>query len=427
MRPPTNRSRASTLGSNGGHSRGHSRNLSTSSIGSTTSSMGGTEDMRRRPQPLAMAHDPSRARLSLNTYSNMAASPVQQPYAYYAHSPTGYSTPTSTSFSTGPGSPQFQSSVASPASTISRSSFYNGARQSRRLSVPSAANPFQNPNGNTYPPQMYFNPMQAGNPVLFAQNSSVFGSPTSSVFSHGRRESQEEIEMRRRTWHPSTYSSYSTRPPTSGLSYHQTPDDQRPAASDQPAASQVTRLPGIESFDHAPPAGSRQTSSPMMIESSPRPPSSGRPSDAGLHQNLTRLDIAAANAPPEQWQTIQPQQITQQGYINQQPMTVAPQQVQTVPPTMAVSPVTPRKNKRQAWYGGPVAGPVTPQSNPQGTQGTHRPSPEDSGSSDGVPTPGTSQGAEFHPVIVNLSGNAEAFANGGVMTEEQKVFYIDQI
>lgn len=377
--------------------------------------------MRRRPQPLAMANDPSRARLSLNTYNNIAANPGQAQYAYYSHSPTGYSTPTSTSFSTGNGSPQFQPSVASPASTISRSSFYNGARPSRRLSVPSGPNPFQNSSGNTYPPQMFFNPPPSGNPALFSQNSSVFGSPTSSVFSHGRRDSETELELRRRTWHPSTYSSYSQRPPTSGLSYHQTPDDQRPAASEQPAASQVTRLPGIESFDHAPPSTGRQASSPMMVESSPRPPSSGRPSDAGLHQNLTRLDIAAANAPVDQWQTIQPHQIAQQGYVGQQPATVAPQQVQTVQPAMTVSPVTPRKNKRQAWYGGPVAAPVTPHSNSQAAQGTHRPSPEDSGSSDGVPTPGTSQGAEFHPVIVNLSGNAESYPNGGVMTEEQKV------
>ena len=154
-----------------------------------------------------------------------------------------------------------------------------------------------------------------------------------------------------------------------------------------------------------------------MVDSSPRPPSSGKPSDAGLHQNLTSLDIAAANAPADQWQTVQPQQIAQQGYVNQQPVTVAPQQVQTMPPSMTGPPITPRKNKRQAWYGGPV----TPHSNNQAAQGTHRRSPEDSGSSDGVPTPGTSQGTEFHPVIVNLSGNTETYPNGGVMTDEQKV------
>lgn len=254
--------------------------------------------------------------------------------------------------------------------------------------------------------------MTPGNPATFSQNSSVFASPTSSVFSHNRRESETELEYRRRTWHPGTYANYAQRPATSSLSYHQTPDDQRPAMSGQQAASQVTRLPGIESFDHAPPPASRQQSSPMMVDSSPRPPSSGRPSDAGLHQNLTRLDIAAANAPPEpQWHAHPPQAISQQGHPNQQPATVAPQQVQPQPSTMLEPPVTPRKNKRQAWYGGPVAG------------ATHRPSPEDSGSSDGVPTPGTSQGIEYHPVIVNPNGAHESFPQGAVMTEEQKVYY----
>lgn len=160
----------------------------------------------------------------------------------------------------------------------------------------------------------------------------------------------------------------------------------------------------------------------MMVDASPRPPSSGRPSDAGLHQNLTRLDIAAANAPTEgQWQNTHPQQMVPQGYVTQQPTTVAPQHVQPPPPSMAEPPVTPRKNKRQAWYGGPVAGPITPHSNNQAAHTVHRPSPEDSGSSDGVPTPGTSQGAEFHPVIVNLSGNPETYPSGAGMTEEQKV------
>ena len=160
-----------------------------------------------------------------------------------------------------------------------------------------------------------------------------------------------------------------------------------------------------------------------MVESSPRPPSSGRPSDAGLHQNLTRLDIAAANAPPEQWQTVQPQQITQQAYMNQQPITVAPQEVQPVPPAMAGPPVTPRRNKRQAWYGGPVNGPVTPQSNNQAAVGAHRPSPEDSGSSDGVPTPSTSQGNEYNPVIVHPNGMAEYSPGTAMTTDEQKVYH----
>ena len=408
MRPPTSRSRASTVGSAGGHSRGHSRNLSTSSIGSTTSSVGVPDDTRRRPQPLAMANDPSnRARLSLDTYNNVTGSPGQQQYAYYNQSPTGYTTPTSASFSTGAGSPRLTSAMGSPASTLSRSSFYNGARTGRRLSVPSGTNPHQHPSGNTYPPPMYFNPISAGSPGTFSQNSGVFASPTTSVFSHNRRESESELEHRRRTWHPGTYASYSQRPATSGLSYHQTPDDHRPALSEQPAASQVTRLPGIESFDHAPPPASRQQSSPMMVDLSPR-----RPSDAGLHQNLTRLDITAANAPSDvQWQATQAQTMSQQGYVGQQRATVAPYHVQPHSMSMPEPPVTPRKNKRQAWYGGPVA------------SATHRPSPEDSGSSDGVPTPGTSQSTEYHPVIINANGASDSYSHGAVMSEEQKVYY----
>jgi hypothetical protein len=415
VRPPTSRSRASTIGSNGGHSRGHSRNLSTSSIASTTSSVSMAEDTRRRPQPLAMANDPSsRARLSLDTYNSAAG--IQQPMTYYNQSPTGYSTPTSTTFSTGTGSPRFQSSMASPAPALARSSYYNGSR--RRLSVPSANYALQQQMSNTYPPPMSYNAPPSGTSTTFSQNGSVFGSPTSSVFSHGRRESDADLEYRRRTWHPGTYSSFAQRPATSGLSYHQTPDDHRPALSGQPAASQVTRLPGIESFDHAPPSNARPPSSPMMVDSSPRPRSSHRPSDAGLHQGLTRLDITAANAPLEaQWQATQPQMMHPQSFANQQPVTVAPQQIMHHHASMPEPPVTPRKNKRQAWYGGPV-GPATGLA--------HRPSPEDSGSSDGVPTPGASQGTEYNPVIINPNGPADAYPHGAVMAEEQKVYYAQQ-
>jgi len=176
--------------------------------------------------------------------------------------------------------------------------------------------------------------------------------------------------------------------------YGQTPDEPRPAMSQQSAASQVTRLPGIESFDHVPPNAARApASSPMMIESEPRPHSSGRPSDAGLHQNLTRLDITSANAPPPdgQWQTSHPVP-PHHGYFIQQSGGMPPQIIQAPPPPHHEQPSTPRRNKRQAWYGGPV-GPVT----------FGRPSPEDSGSSDGVPTPLTQQGGEYHPVIISQS------------------------
>ncbi len=409
VRPPSNRSRASTMTSNGGHSRGHSRNLSTSSIGSTVSNVSVAEDPRRRPQPLAMANDPtSRARLSLETYNNTPGTPLQPPFTSYAQSPTGYSTPTSTVFSAGPDSPRFQSGMTSPTSSLARSSFYNGAR--RRLSYPNNP-PFQSPNSNTYPPQQYFSPIPSGTAATFSQNSSVYGSPTSSMFSHGRRDSETDFEYRRRTWHPSSNSGYSQRPATSGLSYHQTPDDHRPVLSSQPAASQVTRLPGIESFDYVPPVNARQQSSPMMVDSSPRAPSSGRPSDAGLHQGITRLDLTAANAPHEaQWHGPQPYMMAQSGYPSHQPATVAPHQTLQHPVSMPEPPVTPRRNKRQAWYGGPVNQSLS-----------HRPSPEDSGSSDGVPTPGKTQGTEFHPVIINANVPTDAYPHGSAAVEEQKV------
>ena len=388
VRPPGNpRPRSSTMTSQGGPSRGHSRNLSASSVGSTASSIGMPDDFRRRPAPLAMANDPNkRAMMGVDTYNPVTGSPGQQ-YAYFPQSPTGFSTPTSTTFSTGPASPGF----TSPSSSISRSSFYNGARHGRRLSVPSGANPYQNAG---YPPPYYSPGPVHANPAYsqHSQQSSVYASPTSSVFSHGRRDSETELEFRRRTWHSGTYPGYTQRPATSGLMYGQTIDEPRPAMSQQSAASQVTRLPGIESFDHAPPHAARQpASSPMMIDAEPRPASSGRPSDAGLHQNLTRLDIASANAPPPDgpWQTSQAVP-SQPGYFVQQINGGPPQIMQTQPTTHHEQPSTPRRNKRQAWYGGPV-GPAT----------FGRPSPEDSGSSDGVPTPLTQQGGEYHPVIVN--------------------------
>ncbi|KAI7116590.1 hypothetical protein KC352_g34003, partial [Hortaea werneckii] len=200
-------------------------------------------------------------------------------------------------------------------------------------------------------------------------------------------------------------------------SYHQTPDDKGPAPSGQPAASQVTRLPGIESFDHAPPTNNnRQHTSPMMVDA--RPSSSHRGSDAGLHQGITRLDIAAANAPVEgQWHATHPAAASQPGYFPPQPppATIAPQYIHHQHSASMPEPVTPRRNKRQAWYGGPVQAYQQPQ---QPTYMSHRPSPEDSGSSDGVPTPGTSQGTEYHPVIVHANGLQEAYPPGGVLPEE---------
>lgn len=160
-----------------------------------------------------------------------------------------------------------------------------------------------------------------------------------------------------------------------------------------------------------------------MVDSSPRPPSSGRPSDAGLQQGLTRLDITAANNPGEgQWQA-QMTSAQQPMYINQQGPGVPQQFLQQKHMSMPEQPVTPRKLKRNAWYGGPI----TPSHNVQIQQGPHRPSPEDSGSSDGVPTtPSTSQGNEYNPLIVTPNNQMSDYGPGAAITEEQKLYYTPQ-
>src|SRR6185295_15579558 len=101
--------------------------------------------------------------------------------------------------------------------------------------------------------------------------------------SDSRRDSNADADWRRRTWHPGTYTG--PRPATSGLGYYQTPDALRPTFTSQPAASQTTRLPGIESFDHAPPLLSlpRRQLSPMQIDSPPaRPLTYHAPSNPSL-------------------------------------------------------------------------------------------------------------------------------------------------
>lgn len=446
VRPPNSRPRSSTLSTQGGgHSRGHSRNLSASSITSTTSSVGMQDEPRPRPAPLAIIQDDSSStRSSLEFNPAVGAAGTQ--YGYYQQSPTGYSTPTSATFSTGASSPRFPSTMQSPPSSISRSSFYNGSRapSSRRLSVPSGINPFQpQGHGSTYPPP-YFSPLTSSATPTFSNTASGLGSPTGSVFSHGRRESDAELEWRRRTWHPGTHPSYAARPATSGLTYHQTPDDAAPALASQPAASQITRLPGIESFDHAPPPPvppPRNIASPMQVDNPNRSSYPGttdaNPSradegkgqhawEAGLHQNLTKLDITST--PPRDnhgWMeqvrpvaNMRPTTAPNTGYVQHtgygqgHPMLQPAAEIRHVGADMSNGG---RANKRQAWYGGPLAP-------PQGSQPimiAHRTSPESS-SSEGVPTPGTSHGAELQPAIMHANGLIELQPPGTILSEEQQ-------
>ncbi|QIW96001.1 hypothetical protein AMS68_001519 [Peltaster fructicola] len=375
VRPTSSRSRGSTLnaGQTPTHSRGHSRNLSTSSIGSVASNFTVSDESRRPPPVLAIATDGLRRPHDMvDGYHN---APDSQFY-----SQSGINTPTSQTFSAHMNSPGYNPGFASPSSAVSRSSFYNGARHSRRLSVPSSQSQVH-PFNAGYAPG-YYTPSQSS---TFSQNTSGYASPTSSIMSPGRRDSETEIEYRRRTWHPSTQTNYSQRPATSGLSYHQTPDEPRPALSEQPAASQVTRLPGIESFDHAP--SNRAQTDTMMLNSISRPTSSAY--ESGIQQGFNRLAIASGGSTESHWQSQTPSQVG--------PM-VAGLPAQPIPNhqhhiSMPEALTTPRRNKRQAWYGGPVG--ASPAS-----YNTQRPSPEDSGSSDGgVNTPLNYLGQEYHPAI----------------------------
>lgn len=423
VRPPTSRSRGSTISSQGAHSRGHSRNLSASSITSvSTTSSFGAEDVLRRPAPLAMAGEtPPRSSLRLDTYNPATtASPngAQQYYAAGGQSPSGYSTPTSATFSRGTGSPQFSSGLQSPISTVPRSLAWGSRTPGRRLSVPSS-NPFQVPPGSsTYPPP-YFNNALSNAPS--GQNS-IFASPISTTFSDARRDSaaRAEDDWRRRTWHPGTNTQLR---PTSGLSFFQTPDSPMPGPASQGQPGQVTRLPGIESFDHAPPRPSivRRQPSPMQLDPPARalnpdqPPADHRLSwGTALSQGVNRLELTNNATPPQeapqpQWSQYPngPPVITSRQGTTPNPSFQAPpmqqatpQQAQPPPPNpngerlRFSEPVTPRKNKRHAWYNGPIAQTAFQNTN-------LRTSPEDSGSSDGVPTPSNSSQSEYHPAIVH--------------------------
>lgn len=379
------------------------------------------EEPRRRPQPLAMAGENTpRGHLGPETHNYGSPPHPAQQYGYYTQPSTGYTTPMSMNFAPNNSSPPFHAGGASPSTATSPSSSFNTAQgHARRLSVPSSSNPYQPqpPTMSPYQPS-YYSPAPS---IAFSPGSSAYGSPTSSVFTHRRHESESDMDYRRRTWHASSNNAqYTQRPATSGLTYHQTPDQPRPAFSQQPAASQLTRLPGIESFDHAPPGTARPQPSPRMSDDTPRPPSSGRTLEtAGLQHGLTRLDITAANSPTENyWQATPPRYAAS----HSQSAHLPPPSYGSHHMSMPEPPVTPRRLKRSAWYGGPLT-PTFANAAPQ--QNSHRPSPEDSGSSEGVQTPAIAHAAEHHPIIYNPAPHAEAgfSAPAHAQAEEKQSYY----
>ncbi|XXH01628.1 hypothetical protein Hte_007988 [Hypoxylon texense] len=387
------RARASTAGSMGTPTRGHTKSLSTSSISSVGSSFSSRDDVRRRPPPLVMA-DP-RSRLSIETYHN---SP-EGAYAYRPPSPSDFSTPTSATFSTGQNSPRWGPAVASPTSTHQRpQSMYAGQRTpGRRLSVPSGVIPFQSPHGPALGRPLFGpGPTNASNPGAFSPTSSILGSPTSSVYS--RRESMSQAEdWRRRTWHPDT-SNFTVN--SSRLSNVVTPSQfQNSVPAPLPLAGPPQpegefRLPGIDSFGplpHRPPTPPRRNPSPMMIDSEVSRPPAFHPAahpgnsderrntagwDMSLHRNLTRLEIASNNPPPpdaaSSWAREANQAVEAEAdRIRHNPPTVRfnePVVVENGPPVGMTNPprafhqhtmsapstATSRESKRRGWYHGPV-------------------------------------------------------------------------
>jgi hypothetical protein len=416
VRPP-GRARAGTAGSINGHSRGHSRNLSTSSIASTTSNFSQPPELRRRPPPLIMANDPAaRSRLAMDSMGEPPSTPPGQIRGVSGPSAGSPYTP-SNMFAAGGGSPQF----ASPMSSTSHG-FWEGRTAARRLSVPTSSNPFLAQNGGTYPP-VY--PIPAG--AAYPNAAGVFASPTSTHYSVSRDEgtlSAAEAEMRRRTWHPSSYTGFS-RPGTSGLNNYHTPDTV-PASfggNANGSAENPPRLPGIESFDKVvsqqrPLTPPTRKTSPMQIDGHYRPPPgpsnhgfgagfnynqpAHRPPppisgpghrrghvswDMSLHHNLTGLDIRdrrPSTASASQWsqQTIaELQNVSSRPSSSYQP---------AFGPTAERSPEEYRGHRQS----------LSTSSRPART------SPEDSSSSEGVHTPSTAS-LEYHPAIVHSSGYIE--------------------
>lgn len=435
VRPP-GRARAGTGPSQGSHSRGHGRNLSTSSITSSTSTFSQPSEIRRRPTSLIMPHDgASRARLALDGMVEPPTTPPAQIRGSMAGPPVGSPYTPSNMFGPGQGSPHH---LTSPMSTASHtSSFWDGKTAARRLSVPTGINPFlqhHQQHVGAYPPS-YIGPAAPAVPPAYPGPGGVYDSPASSSYSMSR---DEEADLRRRTWHPTTYSAYQ-RPGTSGLSSYQTSEgiherqSRRPSlsAANGPAEQNPPRLPGIESFDKVisqqrpltPPV---RRPSPMQVDPNsshqpspsygfgggfnytapsvrPPPPVSGPGHrrghvswDLSLHANLTGLNIRDKpfQRDAAQWgqQTIaEIQNVASRPSTSYQPQ---PQQQQQQPANQeyrgSAGP------SRHGWHSSTASG---------SSQAT-RTSPEDSSSSEGVHTPSTAS-LEYHPAIVPQNGSNE--------------------
>ena len=428
--PRSNTSRPRT--GTGASSRGHSRNLSASSVGSVASTAStvstmGRDDGRRRPAPLIMANGNGRSSLTLDVLRSGASTPPGQS-TFLRDESEGVSTPTSTTFSTGQDSPLgYGSSIGSPTSAVSRGGFWDGTRgHARRLSVPSGPKPFQSPQISYGSP--YASPLHSSNTSNFSTLSSALGSPTSSTYSFAQQHAaSREEEWRRRTWHPSsTYTNYS-RPATSGMAYQQTPDAPRPSFTSGASAAtgQWSRLPGIETFDQRPSTPPGQSPAPTHLDNAGKPPVYPGPTmqqnsgpndrlaraswDMGLHHGLTKLELTSTPPLPETRQEppryqsygMRPasEQMTQATHA---PHLMMAQEAPKRPTEDDHYPVpSSNRAKRQGWYAGPP--PALHQ--PPTTQ--PRTSPGESSSSEGQPKTPSFSTSDHIPAIMHSNGYVE--------------------
>ena len=411
---PVNRARASTFSTSSNPAlpvRGHGRNLSSSSITSisTTSSFAG-DDLRRG----ALGHDVQRARLSLDTFSSTGSVPVQY-YTVGSNSPTGYSTPTSATVSIGTSSPRFSSGIHSP-NCHTRPLGWVSKTPSRRLSVPSS-NPFQTSSKPESYSSSYMSPVPSAAAPNLSRNGNQYAAPGVSVIDSRRDSAAAEAEWRRRTWHPNTNTGLGRQP--SGV-------PPAPGAAPRPVfpsqQQSALRLPGIESFDQAPPPAAtliRRQPSPMELD---HPPPTSHPTEqqqiiddaprnrvswtASLQNGINQLEITSVRETTESpWNPAKPNgAATEQhrppplslhvrqpsGTTSLPPPQPPPQQKLPPPPTPqpAESAFSARKSKRLGWYMQPPS--------------AVRTSP-DSASSEEARTPVTTT-AEYVPVIVHPNG-----------------------
>lgn len=419
-------------GYSGTVARGHGRNLSTSSIASVSSTASFADEVRSRPT--SMVDSPARSRLSIETFNPAVTSSPSQPaynYAVGSQSPSGFSTPTSATFSNNTDSPRFPSGLASPINPLHRTIAAAKPMHMRRMSVPSS-HLYSSPSSHPHYPASYMTPpMSTVAPSLASGQSSLYASPTASTFGHERRGSLlADEEQRRRTWHPSTRESLDSQRPTSS-GFAQAPSSPAISVSSS-TQSPAMRLPGIESFDHAPTLPPIRRPSPMELDSM-RKPSPVMPApgsyvrrhqhhvswDPALHSGFTKLGITSHPSPPREvrWPT-QPAptvvagqgRTPNPGFIVQQSAVPDAPAVQPPPPNgermrFDVDNGSPRKNKRLAWYNGPIKPEMTIQTGlPLPPVGHVRTSSEDSISSAGARTPSSGLTAEFHPAIMHSNG-----------------------